>query len=177
MPKNDRQLPGIRIDFGATGQSVQSNWSEWSASGDDVTILKSFSADFDNDFSIKLTNVDWRIRKPVDTSVEPVDLIEDAVKNSSTFLVTFKDLNPGTYEITTYHHDPNEADGTLDIDVEDADGSRKTKTVLQSGGTNPSNIATATFQFRCDGNDVILRITDNDDGGKSEAFLSGIMLQ
>ncbi|MCP4406353.1 MAG: hypothetical protein GY807_01025 [Gammaproteobacteria bacterium] len=177
----DGPPPGdvVKIDFGALGQDLQSGWTKWSASGNDVTMSRSFSADFDANFTIRLGNVDWRIRNQVNNSLALASLIEDAVKNSSSFTVTFKGLAAATYQLTTYHHDSKEADGTLDIDVQDADGiSKAINNLLQSGGTNPSNIATATFQFRSNGgSDVTMTISDNNDGGFKEAFLNGITLQ
>ena len=178
---DDCAKKGFKLDLGETEQYVQkdgqSQWREWSDSGNDTTRSRVFSADFDDEFTITLENVDWRIRGEVDKSQELKALIEDAVKNSSAFSVIFKDLDPGDYQITTYHHDSNEADGTLDIDLTDADGdSTPVDDLMQSGGTNPVSVAKATFEFRSDGRDVVLTIADNNDGGFNEAFLNGMEL-
>jgi len=175
--KIDYNYP-LKIDFGASQQNVQPGFIEWT--GSNVEETKEFSTAFDTAFAITLTNVDWRIRgnQDVSSSVLYPKLIEDGIKSASIFSLGFQNLDPGTYAIKTFHHDANEADGSLDIFVSDKNGEHKSIEKLpQSGGISPSIVANAFFMFDANGEDnVIISIEDNNDGGYNEAFLNGILL-
>ena len=114
-------LADFKLDFNGDNGDNQPGWTPWNnPRQSDQDYTKEFSADFDDHFTIKLTNADWRNRGQVSDSIPLHDVLDDAIKNSSPFFaVTFQGLAAGTYSITTYHHDTNEDlvndDGTINI--------------------------------------------------------------
>jgi len=109
------------------------------------------------------------------------DLLDDDFKESDSVVMRLRGLEPGTYLITTYHHDPLEeskdSDGTISITVTDAKGPRvAARRFWQSWGPNPKVVACATFAFESDGRDVVLVFEDNDDAMHNEAHLNGFDL-
>lgn len=178
--------PVVRVDLSQSGD-VERGWIDWNT--DDVRlgnkdISRQFlnEADFDDDFTIDFIKIDSRNRDDVDESIPLHDLLEDALKEADPFDMVIKGLSPGIYMLTTYHHDPSEDvvndDGTVNITVVDADGTRLVADHLQqSWGPKPSFVGVATFKFRSDGtNDVVITIGDNNDGIHNEAFLNGFEL-
>lgn len=174
----------FQVDLSANG-AVEPGWIDWNTGGkvDNVDVEKRFQnqADFDNDFTIKFVKIDARNRAQMNDAVPLHDLLEDAFKESNPFTMTFVGLAPGMYTMTTYSHDTNEDvvndDGTLNITLKDADGSRLVVDHLQqSWGPNPTAVGSATFTFRSDGSDVVLTFADNNDGIHNEAYLNGFVL-
>jgi len=124
--------PVVRVDLSQSGD-VERGWIDWNTNdnrlgNEDVSRQFINEADFDDNFTIDFIKIDSRNRDDMDDSVPMHDLIEDAFKESSPFDMVIKDLVPGVYTITTYHHDPAEDvqndDGTLNITIQDADGTR-----------------------------------------------------
>jgi hypothetical protein len=174
----------LKVDLSANGQ-VEPGWLDWNTGGraDNANFEKRFQnqADFDDDFTIKFTKVDSRNRRAMDDSVPLHDLLEDALKESDPFTMTIVGLAPGVYTLTTYDHDTNEDvvndDGTLNITLKDADGTRLAADhVQQTWGTKPATVCTVTFTFRSDGSDIVLTFADNNDGIHNEAYLNGFIL-
>ncbi len=93
-----------------------------------------------------------------------------------------KNLTAGEYMITTYHHDARgeirNHDGTINITVIDADGTRVVADHLQqSWGQDPTAVASVTFTFVSNGiDDVVITFEDNNDGIHNEAHLNGFQL-
>jgi hypothetical protein len=178
--------PVVRVDLSQSGD-VERGWIDWNTDdnrlgNEDVSMRFLNEADFDDDFTIDFIKIDSRNRDDVNVSIPMHDLIDDAFKEGDPFDMILKDLIPGIYTITTYHHDPAEDvindDGTLNITVQDADGTRLVVDHLQqSWGPNPTFVGTATFKFRSDGvSDVVITFADNNDGIHNEAFLNGFEL-
>jgi len=178
--------PVIRVDLSQSGD-VERGWIDWNTN--DVRLGNADSsrqfineADFDDDFTIDFISIDSRNRGNMDDSIPMHDLLEDAFKESDPFDMMIKGLSAGIYTFTGYHHDTNEDvpndDGTLNITLQDADGTRLVVDHLQqSWGPKPSFVASSTFRFRSDGvNDVILTFSDNNDGIHNEAYLNGFEL-
>jgi hypothetical protein len=86
------------------------------------------------------------------------DLLSDNVLRNAdgTMRLTLDNLNPGTYQITTYHHSTQFGNGTLDIRLFDAAGLNQTvaNAVPVTHGTSPASISTQTFQFVAGGSSV-----------------------
>ena len=176
----------VRVDLSESGD-VERGWIDWNTDGvrlgnQDASRRFQNEADFDEDFTIDFIAIDSRNRGDVDASIPKQDLLEDAFKESDPFDMVFKDLDAGIYTITTYHHDPKEDavndDGTINITVQDADGTRLVADHLQqSWGQKPSFVGIATFRFRADGiNTVVITFGDNNDGIHNEAYLNGFEL-
>ena len=178
--------PVIRVDL-SQGGDVERGWIDWNTGNvrlDNANASRQFlnEADFDADFTIDFIKIDSRNRRAMDDSVPMHDLLEDAFKESNPFDMVIKGLSAGVYTFTGYHHDTNEDvvndDGTLNITVQDADGTRLVADHLQqSWGAKPSFVASSTFRFRSDGvNNVVITLGDNNDGIHNEAYLNGFEL-
>jgi hypothetical protein len=175
----------IKVDLSASGD-VQIDWIDWNAGSrqNEINIARQFlnEANFDNDFTIEFIKVDTRNRAQVDDSVPLHDLLEDDFKESTAFDMQIKNLDSGEYTITTYHHDPLEDvendDGTINITVSDAGGTRLVaENLQQSWGPAPTVVASTTFTFVSNGvDDVVITFVDNDDGIHNEAHLNGFEL-
>jgi hypothetical protein len=174
----------LKVDLSANGQ-VEPGWLDWNTGGrmDNANFEKRFQnqADFDDDFTIKFTKVDSRNRAAMNDAVPLHDLLEDAFKESDPFTMTIVGLAPGVYTLTTYDHDTNEDvvndDGTLNITLKDADGTRLVADhVQQTWGPKPATVCSVTFTFRSDGSDIVLTFADNNDGVHNEAYLNGFIL-
>ena len=176
----------VRVDLSQSGD-VERGWIDWNTDNNrlgnaDVTRRFLNEADFDDDFTIDFIKIDSRNRDDVDESIPLHDLLDDAFKEGNPFDMVIKNLDAGMYTMTTYHHDPEEDvqndDGTLNINVQDADGTRLVADHLQqSWGPKPSFVAVASFRFRADGvNDIVITFADNNDGIHNEAFLNGFEL-
>ena len=86
------------------------------------------------------------------------------------FTITLTGLQSGTYDATTYHHEPNGSSGTYDILV---DGVTKVTGHSHSTGTGVSP-SSATFSFDADGiNPVVITI---DKTAGSFALINGLTL-
>ncbi len=174
----------LKVDLSANG-AVEPGWFDWNTGGsaDNANFEKRFQnqADFDDDFTIKFTRVDARNRATVDASIPLRNVLADAFKESDPFPMTIVGLAPGLYTLTTYDHDPKENvvndDGTLNITVKDADGTRLVADhVQQSWGPKPATVCSVTFTFRSDGSDIVITFADNNDGIHNEAYLNGFIL-
>jgi hypothetical protein len=174
----------LKVDLSANG-AVEPGWFDWNTGGraDNANFEKRFQnqVDFDDDFTIRFTKVDSRNRAQMNDAIPLHDLLEDAFKESDPFTMTIVGLAPGTYTMTTYDHDTNEDvvndDGTLNITLKDADGTRLVANhVQQSWGPKPASVCSVTFTFRSDGSDVVLTFADNNDGIHNEAYLNGFIL-
>ncbi|UCD52945.1 MAG: discoidin domain-containing protein [Phycisphaerales bacterium] len=176
----------LQVDLSQSGD-VQVGWIDWNTGGDRLgnsNVSRQFlnEADFDSDFTIDFIKIDSRNRAQVDESVPLHDVLDDALKEGDPFDMVIHDLAAGIYRITTYHHDPLENvendDGTLNITVTDADGTRLVADHFQqTWGPNPGIGASVTFTFRSDGTgDIVLTFADNNDGIHNEAFLNGFEL-
>lgn len=183
----------LKVDLSQNGP-VEPGWIDWNTGGTrlgNANVSRRFQneADFDDDFTIDFVGIDSRNRGQVNAAIPLANLLSDAFKRSNPFNMVIKGLKAGVYTMTTWHHDPAENvpndDGTVNITVKDADGTRLVAERLQqSWGTNPVNNppqsippASATFTFRCDGvNDVVITFVDNNDGIHNEAFLNGFAL-
>jgi hypothetical protein len=175
----------IRVDLSDSGD-VETDWIDWNAGSrqNDINIEREFvnEANFDNNFTIQFIKVDTRNRADVSDSIPLHDLLEDCFKEASAFDMVLKNLTPGQYTMTTYHHDPLEDvendDGTINITVNDAAGTQVVVEQLQqSWGPEPTLVASATFTFIANGiDDVVITFEDNDDGIHNEAHLNGFEL-
>ncbi len=194
-PPDDSDLPvspnpsvsavPVKVDLSANGD-VESGWIDWNSGGkqNNIDIECQFlnEANFDNDFTIKFIKVQTRNRAQISNSVPLHDLLEDDFKKGSAFDMQIKNLAAGEYIITTYHHDPLEDvendDGTINITVSDAVGTRMVADHLQqSWGREPATVASATFTFVSNGtDDVVITFEDNNDGIHKEAHLNGFEL-
>jgi len=176
----------FQVDLSQSGH-IEPGWIDWNTGGaalDNSNVSKQFlnQASFDDDFTIDFVKIDSRNRGSVDNAVPLHDLLDDAFKESDPFNMVIKGLALGTYAIRTWHHDPKEDvtndDGTLNITVKDADGTRLVADHLQqSWGPNPGTPASTTFMFRSDGvNNIVITFGDNNDGIHNEAYLNGFQI-
>lgn len=175
----------MRVDLSANGD-VESDWIDWNSGGRQnyIDIERRFLNEicFDDDFTIKFIGIQTRNRAQMSNSVPLHNLLEDGFKNGSAFNMQIKNLTAGEYIITTYHHDSLEDvendDGTINITVSDADGTRIAADHLQqSWGQAPSTVASVTFTFVSNGiDDVVITFEDNNDGIHNEAHLNGFQL-
>jgi hypothetical protein len=174
----------LKVDLSANG-AVEPGWFDWNTGGsaDNTDFEKRFQnqVDFDDDFTIKFAKVDARNRATVNAAIPLAAVLSDGFKESNPFTMTLIGLAPGVYTLTTYSHDPKEDvvndDGTLNITLKDADGTRLVADhVQQSWGPKPATVCSVTFTFRSDGSDIVLTFADNNDGIHNEAYLNGFTL-
>jgi len=172
----------FRVDLSQSGD-LEPGWIDWSTGErlQNAPLTRTFSSTFDSDFSVTFDRVDTRNRGQVDTTVPLHDLLDDDFKESDAVVMRLQNLEPGTYLITTYHHDPLEdskdSDGTISIMVTDAKGPRVVaQRFWQSWGPNPKVVACATFAFESDGREVVVAFKDNNDATHNEAHLNGFEL-
>jgi endoglucanase len=174
-----------KVDLSANGE-VEPGWIDLNSGGNRnfVDIERRFlnEASFDDDFIIKFVKTEPRNRAQVSNSVPLHDLLEDGFKGGAFVDMQIKNLTAGEYTITTYHHDSMEnvvnGNGTINITVSDANGTRIAVDHLQQGwGTEPTAVASATFTFVSNGtDDVFITFRSNNDGIRSGAFLNGFEL-
>jgi len=84
-------------------------------------------------------------------------LSDNVLRNANgTMRLTLDNLNPGTYQITTYHHSTQFGGGQIDTRLFDAAGLNQvvSNNVPVSGGSSPGSISTQTFQFVAGGSSV-----------------------
>ncbi len=101
------------------------------------------------------------------------DLLSDSTLRTTdgVMTLTLGDLEPGTYEITTYHHSTQYDDGVFDLYLTD---SVVTESLLFSGviipddSRTPTEITTLTFTFVSDGSDVAIDMDKT--GGRQFKF-------
>ncbi len=177
----------FQVDLSQNGD-VEPGWIDWNTGGTRLggaNVSKQFlkQAEFDDDFTIDFVKIDSRNRSQVDASIPLHDLLDDAFKSSNAFDMVIKGLAPGVYVFKGWHHDPKEDvkndDGTLNITVKDADGSRLVADHLQqSWGPKPAFVCSSSFTFRADGtNNVTITFVDNNDGNNNEAYLNGFVIE
>ncbi|MDY0170342.1 MAG: PEP-CTERM sorting domain-containing protein [Thermoguttaceae bacterium] len=170
--------PFLYVDFGATGQQVQSGFEEFSGSTSITSALtRSFATMLGSDNTLSLTlgtNVGFRTR-----TTAPNDPFSDVGKefayaNSTAegakLTLTLSHLAEGPYSMTAFFHDPDYQQATVDIDI---DGVPQEFSIVPSTGTSP--ITTHTFTFRADGlNDTVIDFRKL--GGNGYPMLSGFIL-
>lgn len=104
-------------------------------------------------------------------------LLSDLVLRNSngTLKLTLDDLLPGTYEITTYHHNTQFGGATFDMKLYDANGRNQPVVTgaTVSSGTSPSSISIETFQFTAAGSSVLIDLLG---GGGQHLTLNGFDL-
>jgi len=87
-------------------------------------------------------------------------LSDSALRNANgTMTLTLGDLNPGTYEITTYHHSTQYDDGVFDLYLTDSvvtDFLLFSDVIIPDDSRTPTEIKTLTFTFVSDGSDVVI---------------------
>jgi hypothetical protein len=176
----------FQVDLSQSG-AVEPGWIDWNTGSkqDNANVSKQFlkQAEFDDDFTIDFVKIDSRNRAQMNDAIPLHDLLEDAFKESNPFDMVIKGLAPGVYLFRGWHHDTNEDvqndDGTLNITVKDADGTRLAADHLQqSWGPKPAFICTSSFTFRSDGtSNVTITFGDNNDGIHNEAYLNGFALE
>ena len=182
----------LSVDIGPTAQNVQSDFVDWSFGVTGNSDLKGVTTPFTNfgGFTASLScagggdcGVAVRVRSPLATG--PVgNLIQDAVKNpvARGLRLTFSGLRAGSYQMTTYHHDPTAVHGTMDILMTDARGAQQlvADEILISTGTSdidPANVAKATFFLQSDGTtDMLLDLIAGDNLNNAEVWLNGFVL-
>lgn len=172
----------FRVDFSQNGD-VEPGWMDWNTGTrlENARLSRTFESDFDREFTLVFDSVDTRNRGQVDSAVPLHDLLDDDFKESGAVVMRLHGLDPGTYLITTYHHDPLEdskdSDGTINISVADARGERiVAQRFWQSWGPNPKVVASATFTFESDGREIVITFKDNDDATHNEAHINGFEL-
>jgi hypothetical protein len=176
----------FQVDLSQSG-AVEPGWIDWNTGSkvDNANVSKQFlkQAEFDDDFTIDFIKIDSRNRATVDQTIPLHDVLGDAFKESNPFDMVIKGLAPGIYVFKGWHHDPKEDvpndDGTLNITVKDADGTRVVADHLQqSWGPKPAFVCASSFTFRSDGtNNVTITFGDNNDGNNNEAYLNGFAIE
>jgi len=89
------------------------------------------------------------------------DLLSDsALRNANGVMtLTLGDLNPGSYEITTYHHSTQNDDGIFDLYLTDSVVTNSmwfSDVTIPDDSRTPTDITTLTFNFVSDGSDVVI---------------------
>ncbi len=156
----------LKIDFGSGDQVVQSGWEEITRSTSG-TVTKVFSLDSQL-VTVEMTNPNPgtgpHFNKRAGTIDHPIgDVMLDFAYGSfsSNHVMTFKDLDEGTYYLRTYHHDAATQYGPISIAVTDAQGSRQIGTGIPiTRGTNLGVFSTVPMTLHADGTgDVIVTIS------------------
>ncbi len=114
----------------------------------------------------------------IDGSDAVSPLLSDMVLRNSdnTMTVGLGNLEPGTYEMTTYHHSTQFGGGTMDIAVNDAAGSSTVETGLAiSAGTSPATGTSSTFTIVSDGSPVSVEFLGG--AGSQHMPLNGFKLK
>jgi hypothetical protein len=105
------------------------------------------------------------------------NLLRDAVTSATGLRLTLSKLKAGRYALKTFHHDPTTQRGTIDITVNDADGSNRNvadELRHSTGSSNPA-VAAANFTFRANGSsDVVITFARGDVAG--DVWLNGFAL-
>jgi CARDB len=156
--------PPARVDFGATGQQLQSQWVAWTNSGSQsFRDLQGFSATIRR--ADGTTGVQWFDRGDV---THPLgNLVEDGVLQSAGLRLTLSGLKAGRYSIITYHHDATTTQGTIDISVTDASRTNalvRDEVRVGKGTSNPT-LTTASFEFSATGSSDVLIFFRRGSGG------------
>lgn len=194
----------LYVDFGLTGSVVQPGWQPFEG-GSSVpgttahTFTNQFGLGEEIEVSVWATNTatgaganhGFRQRSSLITSHPDYymnNLLRTEVKSHATddgeltLHLQLPDLIPGSYDLTTYHHQgAGSSPGRVDILLDDANGMGQlvTEDFQQSHGTNPASVATHTLRFHADGiNPVVIhfREIDGSTTGHHEAVLSGFMM-
>lgn len=177
-----RQGAPLRVDLSQSG-AVEPGWEEWQTGVklNDVRTEKSFSPWFAPALEVVFDRVDTRNRARVHESVPLHRLLSGGFKNTEPVVMHLRNLPPGHYAMTTFHHDSLEddsySDGTIEIVLRDANGTRYvTHGMSQSWGPRPLHISSADYSLVSDGNEVTIVFVDNDDGLHNEAHINGFEL-
>lgn len=165
-------LPFSTLDFGATGQRIESGAVGVSASGTTSIASQPITADTSDLYLLSVSSADWRDRGDA-SPVEPLVLMgEDHIKlNSGTITLTFDDLPAGKYRATSYHIDSQFPLTTaINISVTDTLGSNVLQAEQGDAGAHgrigspisPITVTTAImeasqamFEFTADGIDPV----------------------
>jgi len=107
------------------------------------------------------------------------NLLSDMVLRNSngTMAVTVEDLEPGIYNIKTYHHSTQFGGGTIDLRLSDSAGLDQVvaNNVPVTDTTNPASISTQAFQFITTGGAVDVKLLGGAD--QEHSSLNGFELQ
>ncbi len=181
----------LRVDFGATGQDVESAFREFTGESSVASpLLQTFASplgaagEVGIEVSAPAGNLGFRFRPP-DLNDPLGDLVEDHVKNNGgeVLEVTLTGLARSTYALDAYLNDNEFGSlGQVDIEVDDAWGTgRLVLDGFLQGGPGTGNLAVASFPFQSNGvNPVTIRFIEipgtRPGGGNQEIALNGITL-
>lgn len=171
----------LKIDFGSGGQMIQSGWDEITRSTSGP-VSKVFS--LDNQL-LTLAMTDTRTTSPgphfnkrTGVIVHPIgDVMLDFAYGSfdHDHVLTFKDLDAGTYYLRTYHHDALNQYGPISIAVTDAQGSRQIGTGIPiTRGTGLGVFSTVPMTLHANGTDDVIVTISAVPGGTTH--ISGLEL-
>jgi hypothetical protein len=197
----------LSVDFGSDANDIalQAEFLPFESASDNPsgTSTRTFAAHFGTnsgtvDVSVFTTSTQagtpaHGYRDRADASIagaveDQIFLLSDLVKTNSlvantgfeTLHLQLDNLAPGIYEITTFHHDSSfPAVGDIDIILDDANGTNTLfSSFSQSGGTDVTNLATATFRFLVDqtGTATIRLVEIDGTAANEEALLNGFVL-
>ena len=155
----------FKLDLGGPNQKIlRLGWTGWSAATQEQPATKTFETRFNKALTIDISAGQWFTGS--DMMHDTGDLLRDGVSAVGPLTVTIKGLTAGNYTLTTFHHDPAVDRGSVDIDVQDADGTRKgiVKDLDQSTGSTPDPYAEALFDVRADGNPVAITLRAGGEG-------------
>ncbi len=166
--------PGLAVDFGATGQTVQTMFQEFTQSTSSASVSRTYDSPYGNAGQVTVTAaadngvgaIDFRTRTNV--TDELGDLLEDHIKNQIGGVeLTLTDLAAGAYVMTSWHHEGQAGLATggggqnhFSVDVSDALGDRSiADDLIISGGITDVDPTTLQYTIFSDGiNPVVVTI-------------------
>ena len=145
----------VKVDFqfdGATTQNGFQPFTHTSASHERAQSMWYFS-ELGRRGSVEVTYDSSAAVTPLNRSTgfgTQADLTQDMLRATGDLSVSLGNLKPGTYTVTTYHHDPDVTPGSIDIAVVDGSGERTVASGLaQTGGA--ADPASAQFSVTANG--------------------------
>ncbi len=152
----------LAVDFGATGQLLQSGFAPFTRDQNPAGAAQSesYSSPFagpGGQVSVSLGGGDVQFRDRGDDVVGPMgDLVDDFVFNAGTLTLTFGNLQAGNYQLVLYGHDRDFAQTTYKIAL---NGSPLGRLAPTTGAAPQIGVASSRVQFQADGaSDVTLSL-------------------
>jgi len=163
----------LNVDFGLTGQQIQSGFSGLAGTSTAASASHIFSG---IGVSIQGTGNAFGFRDRGDVTGALGDLVEDFYFANSQIKLTFSGLAAGNYSFTSWFHDSSYVQSVLKINVNSVD---LLTDLSATNGYSPASIGTGTVNFHSDGlgNDVVSFIETSEIRLGSAVILNGFSLK
>ncbi len=183
----------LKVDFGNDNTPVQAGFQPYRADNNSLASFKPISyGALGNNIEITISWVNDTLNETAivtdrggdDNTLSP-DILRDWIGTDSRvpgnpLTLTISGLPEGSYNWTSYHHDPHDQTGLFNVTVNDAQGALTTNDIdISNGSLTIENVTKFTTTIESDGTDVKLifdKITETEPS-RSMFVINGFILE